>query len=673
MDKSHIYDISKMTDDEIIAVVKNIVNTHPRCGAMRIIKALPNKPIRDAIMRLTNFLDGNDDMTFVNLQTRIYMLVNGMMSIEQFPHCEHCKKIIKQNVVSVHAGFIYKTCSMSCAALNPVRKKKIADTNMKNHGVPQWSNGEKISKTLKNMDPQKRKETTAKMRKTRQKHIDENPNYWNDRLQKTRKTKLEKHGDEKWQNGKQISETKRRKAAEDSSYYKNALDKGRKTKLEKYGDENFSNPEKTKITKLERYGDPSYTNREKSKKTCMERYGVESFSQSSQYKESSRQTCIERYGVPYFMQSDEGKEMISHRNNTNYYNNVICRPDGEIEPLFSVEEYCQKTPMTQFKWRCKRCGSIFTGPQTITWNNCAEDGQVARCLTCHPVDIGKSEKQREIIQFVNKVTQGAFVPEDRKHICPYEIDMLNEKLMLGIEFDGIYWHCHFNGNPDNHLAAKTDMCNQKGITLVHVFEDEWDERKKQCKAMLQQIISADSKAQFHNASVVHISENECRKFLDENSYDIFSKPSRFNYGLINEGKLISCMTLSWFNNKALVTNICNSTAICTTQTYHMFIDFIQNEFSITHSIQSIQMNIDNRWPQDTLMNELKFNEVKKTAPSFWLIDMNEGWKRKCKGVNKKVLNQYGSYTNNNRKQFMYDNNLTYIVDCGCTVYERMVH
>ena len=662
---------------------------------MRIIKAHANKTLYDAIIRLTSFIDDDDEASFVNMQTRIYMLIHQLTTVESMPHCSYCKKLIKKNVISVHAGFPYDTCSASCAALNPARKEKIAATNIKNHGTPYWSNGKKISESLKNIDSERRKEITQKFRKTRQQHIDENPNYWDDRLQKTRKTKLEKHGDEKWQNGKQISETKKRKASENPTYYQDALDKGKKTKLEKYGDENFSNPEKTKETKLERYGDPTYTNREKSAQTCMERYGVDNGAKTEQAKNKARTTCldrygvdnysktesfqqkaqktsIERYGVPYFIQSEEGKKMLSIRNNTNYYNNVICRPDGEIEPLFSAEEYCQKTPMTQFKWRCKRCGSVFTGPQTITWNNCAEDGQVARCLKCHPVDIGKSEKQREIIRFVNKVTQGAFVPEDRKHICPYKIDMLNEKLMLGIEFDGIYWHCHFNGNPDNHLAAKTDMCNQKGITLVHVFEDEWDERKKQCKAMLQQIISADSKAQFHNASVVHISEDECRKFLDENSYDIFSKPSRFNYGLINEGKLISCMALSWFNNKALVTNICNSTSICTTQTYHMFIDFIRNKFSRTHSIQSIQMNIDNRWPQDTLMNELKFNEVKKTAPSFWLIDMNEGWKRKCKGVNKKVLNQYGSYTDNNRKQFMYDNNLTYIVDCGCTVYEKIV-
>lgn len=32
--------------------------------------------------------------------------------------------------------------------------------------------------------------------------------------------------------------------------------------------------------------------------------------------------------------------MLSIRNNTNYYNNVICAPESEVEPLFTVDEYC---------------------------------------------------------------------------------------------------------------------------------------------------------------------------------------------------------------------------------------------------------------------------------------------------------------------------------------------
>lgn len=692
MDKSHIYDISKLTDDETITLIKQIVNDHPGCGATRILKASPNKQLQDAIMRLTSFLDV-DEMSFVNLQTRTYMLINGMTSIDQFPHCEHCKKIIRQNVISVHVGFPYNTCSASCAALNPARKKKIEATNMKNHGNPKWNNGEKISVSLKNMDPEKRKETTQKFKRTRQKHIDENPNYWNDRLQKTRKTKLEKHGNENWQNGKQISETKRRRAAENPSYYQDALKKSKQTKFEKYGDENFSNPEQTKQTKFERYGDPAYTNREQSAQTCMERYGVdngakteqakqkakntcidrygvESYSQTELFLEQSQHTCMERYGVPYFSQSEAGRKMLSIRNNTNYYNNVICAPESEVEPLFTVDEYCQKTPLTQFKWRCKKCGNVFVSQLTIAWANNYDDGQVARCLNCHPLNLGKSEKRREVIKYVNSLTHDGFKAEDRKHIHPYEIDMLNESLMLGIEFDGMYWHCNFSGTSDTQMISKTNLCNKNGITLIHIFEDEWDKRKAQCKAKLKQMLAAQDDIDFSGTHIEQIQHSVAKQFLLKNSHNIFAKPSRYNYGMFSDdGKLMSCMTVSYFCNKVLITNICNSIAICTTKTYNIFIEFLKNTFVLDHPALSIQMNIDNRWPEDKLMNNLNFTKTKQTSTSCWLIDINEGWHRKCKGIGPNILQQYGSYDDHNRQKFMADNKLTYIVDCGQTVYE----
>lgn len=76
------------------------------------------------------------------------------------------------------------------------------------------------------------------------------------------------------------------------NFYKQKTEKGRKTKLERYGDENYVNKEqiskshlknwnehkeerieKIKKTKLERYGDENYNNCEKNKETLIKNYG----------------------------------------------------------------------------------------------------------------------------------------------------------------------------------------------------------------------------------------------------------------------------------------------------------------------------------------------------------------------------------------------------------------
>ena len=173
---------------------------------MRVVKAKANRPLVDAIMRMTSFLN-TDDFSFVNLQTRIYMIVTNRMSVEQFPHCIHCGKTIKANVKSVHQGFSYDACSIKCAAQSSQRKEKIEQTNLKRHGKRKWSNGKKISESLKSMDPQRREEATTKFQQTRQKHIDENPNYWKDREQKGKQTKQDKYGDPNYNNREKASQT----------------------------------------------------------------------------------------------------------------------------------------------------------------------------------------------------------------------------------------------------------------------------------------------------------------------------------------------------------------------------------------------------------------------------------------------------------------------------------
>ena len=105
-----------------------------------------------------------------------------------------------------------------------------------------------------------------------------------------------------------------------SNVNKDKIKKERQTKLDKYGDEKYNNREKSKQTCLEKYGDENYTNREKYHQTCLEKYGakdmfsideiqnkikiniksrydVDNISQLDEIKEKKRQTCLNNFGV----------------------------------------------------------------------------------------------------------------------------------------------------------------------------------------------------------------------------------------------------------------------------------------------------------------------------------------------------------------------------------------
>jgi hypothetical protein len=93
-----------------------------------------------------------------------------------------------------------------------------------------------------------------------------------------------------------------------SNNSKSKKDKIKETKLEKYGDENYNNSFKVKETKLEKYGDENYNNRESAFKTNEEKYGSHSAMKNKNVIEKVKNTKKQKYGNSNFNNIDKIKE-----------------------------------------------------------------------------------------------------------------------------------------------------------------------------------------------------------------------------------------------------------------------------------------------------------------------------------------------------------------------------
>lgn len=77
-----------------------------------------------------------------------------------------------------------------------------------------------------------------------------------------------------------------------------------------------------------------------------------------------------------------------------------------------------------------------------------------------------------------------FVSNDRKTINPKEIDLFFPDIKLGFEFNGCYWH-HKNAyikDLENKTSlskekCKVDLCLSKGINLINIWDDDWENNK----------------------------------------------------------------------------------------------------------------------------------------------------------------------------------------------------
>jgi hypothetical protein len=132
--------------------------------------------------------------------------------------------------------------------------------------------------------------------------------------------------------------------------------KQKRTKLERYGDENFNNVDKSKKTREKKYGNSNFNNLEKYKITCINKYNVDNYSKSNSYKNKILNQFKLRYpeinildiGKTYVtIKCDEcneesklTKQLIYERHKRNYSCCLKCNPLGNFSRSGYQKELC---------------------------------------------------------------------------------------------------------------------------------------------------------------------------------------------------------------------------------------------------------------------------------------------------------------------------------------------
>lgn len=201
---------------------------------------------------------------------------------------------------------------------------------------------------------------------------------------------------------------------------------------------------------------------------------------------------------------------------------------------------------------------------------------------------------------------------------------------------------------------------------MHLFEDEWDLRRRQCEAELRRIF-AWREQKLGKIRVKAVSKEEAQAFLDANSHDLFAKASRFNAMAYCGQKPVACVSFSVFSGKARISELCLTVDV---DSIKPLAALLKHAEDAAHRLNAsnVSIHMDNRWPIHQRLAALGFKPVKQTAASMWLIDVNQGWKRKSRGIDAKTLSAYGKFYDGQKREFMFKHGLAYVIDCGNTIY-----
>ena len=120
------------------------------------------------------------------------------------------------------------------------------------------------------------------------------------------------------------------------------------------------------------------------------------------------------------------------------------------------------------------------------------------------------------IELASLVGIDSFKMNDRDAIRPLELDIYYKDLNIAVEYNGFYWHsseseesCDITQHSD-----KIDKCNEAGIRLINVFEDEYMKDQDFILSGIKSILNKNK----NSTSINTIQKNDSLILLNGHGY-----------------------------------------------------------------------------------------------------------------------------------------------------------
>ena len=466
----------------------------------------------------------------------------------------------KQQILDKRKQTNLKKFGVEYASQSREVQMKVVETNLQKYGV---------ERPLQNTDiNEKRKQTNLRRYGTEEAQS-------SDIIKEKVKNTLHKRYGDNIDNVSQLDSTKQtvRQSVNDKYGVDNVFQsedvkqKIRQTNQERYGvmypQQSKEIQEITKRNNIERYG-VDHTSKldsvkEKFKETCIERYGTENPLQNEHVKEKIKQTNIQNLGVPYPMMSELVKqksiETSRKRYGVPYHVQDLNTVERMIVDSSKSKNYYQfrENPEQFIKQHFDSSPKVYQLEDLL---GCT-DTPIYEILIKHNcqnlIDRSISSMEKDILKFIEENYDGEVIHNDNKAISPYELDIYIPNKNFAIECDPTATHNSsfkdpWGGLPKayNYHKMKTDLCEQKGIVLFHVFGYEWKFRKEILKSMIMNALGCTPiRIYARDTYVSEISHQESKQFLEENHRQGHITASvRLGLRLKKTDELVSLMTFN---------------------------------------------------------------------------------------------------------------------------------
>ena len=303
---------------------------------------------------------------------------------------------------------------------------------------------------------------------------------------------------------------------------------------------------------------------------------------------------------------------------------------------------------------------------------------------------GSSYFEKEICEFVKSIYSNEIVENDRKIIYPKELDIYIPNKNVAIECDGLYWHSTeqltskgqfmFSSDEKKHYKnkqlIKTLLCEEKGIRLIHIFEDEWNTKKEICKSIIASSLGIYKQKIFaRKCEVKEINLEDWKKFLHENHIQDYTF-AEYRLGLYYKDELVQGIGITKSNHKQGEIELNRMVTKLNTQVIGGFSKLMNNSIKMWN-FSKIYSYISRRLFDGKGYYASNFKIVKINEPTYFYVKHGQRFPR-YNFMKNKIKKMYDmgelSYWNENETEelIMNKNQFGKLYDCGTikVVYEK---
>ena len=447
-----------------------------------------------------------------------------------------------------------------------------------------------------------------------------------------------------------------------------AVDKIKGTNRVKYGSDWYTQTDEykqsVKETSVSKYGSSHFLSNPdviaKRKDTCLAKYGVDNVSKSTIIQERIKERMISKFGSENVSQTQIGNldEWVKFKSDPKKY------LETKFDTPPTIHELC-----------------LHFGCCNASLYNAIKNVDI-RDLIKH----SNSNIESEIKNYLQSISPDTkIICNCRSIISPYELDIYLPELKLGIECDPTVTHNSSIPDPwgqfpkdKKYHQMKTDMCEEHGVRLIHLFGYEWNHKRNIMESILRNALGKNvAQIYARNCELREVSYSESKEFLMSNHRQGFANSSA-RLGLYYKDKLVSLMTFGKIRrtigtNKAVegwelvrFCNILNTSVVGgASKLFKHFVDECHPEHIISFS--------DRAHTTGKLYETLGFAEKSRSSPGYvWVDELTDVAYNRVNAQKhniKKFLNDADIDLTKTETQIMEEHGFVKVYDSGVITWQ----